>query len=307
MKFPALKILRIDARGAHGDDGSMIDRILQSAPKLQELTLIFPRCDLKGCRIKGISWEYTFPALETCSISTYNTDNTALSKFLVSHPTITNLDWDVDSDENFIFPPTSLPILRALKLDDMDVLCGSQPLSSAKRPITHLRLECCCPCENSLEITNLAKTLKFLELESCIYHSRPDSDSGINKDGDNDSENADGLGLSFPQITKNLLLHLPELQELAVDLETGFTYFRGKDGKFEKRKPTDVNDLVNLIGPILCNSVMVLIKNINRNRFSKLSYQVLVSALSESRTVAASSFQMRFSKTFHKSQGPFSI
>lgn len=275
-KFPALKSLRIDASGGHGDNGSMVDQILRNAPGLEELTLIFPGCDLEACRIKGITWEYTFPALKRFSISTYNSDNTALSKFLASHPTITTLDWNVDADEELILPPACLPNLRVLKLDSMDVLGALDAVSTAisisPRPIIRIGVEDC--SHDSLsKVAVFAKTLKSLDLNIYVNELRPDSDS--DEEIENKARNEEETAGLLHNILKNLLLQLHDLQELGFDLETGNTYISsGVRGKSEHPEPIGVKDLISILN-ILPPSTRIHTLRMSDSRGLKLPDEIL--------------------------------
>lgn len=242
-----MKSLRIDAGGGHGDDGSMVDQILRNAPELEELTLIFPECDLEACRIKGITWEYTFPGLKRFNISTYNSDNTALSRFLASHPTITTLDWNVDADEELILPPDCLPNLRVLKLDDMDVLGGSGAVSTAAstspRPIVHISGGDYSQ-DGLSKVAIFAKTLKCLDLDIYVNELRPHSDS--DEEIENEARSREETASPLHNTLNNLLLQLHDLQELGFDLETRNTYISsGVRGKSEHPEPIGVKDLVS--------------------------------------------------------------
>ena len=266
----------------------MVDQILRNAPELEELTLIFPECDLEACRIKGITWEYTFPGLKRFNISTYNSDNTALSRFLASHPTITTLDWNVDADEELILPPDCLPNLRVLKLDDMDVVGGSGAVSTAAstspRPIVHISGGDYSQ-DGLTKVAIFAKTLKCLDLDIYVNELRPHSDS--DEEIENEARSREETASPLHNILNNLLLQLHDLEELGFDLETRNTYISsGVRGKSEHPEPIGVKDLVSLIFPIARKLKVVLTRIIHRFQFSMSSRRALASTPSECQIVA---------------------
>ena len=119
-----------------------------------------------------------------------------------------------------------------------------EALANCKR-LVHLRVDGC-PHTSYPEFAKLG-TLKCLELEPGIYSWRgrepdeePDSD---------DEKNAAALEAetgfrNLPGIIGGMLGKLHGLQELAVDLETGCTYFRNDAGEFVNPHPIGVEDLV---------------------------------------------------------------
>jgi hypothetical protein len=229
---------------AHGDNGALIDQVLRNSSGVIDLALCFPSCDMESCRLTGISWEYTFPVLESLTLMTYNSKSSSLSDFLVRHPSITTLTWNVDADDVFIFPPNSLPNLQTLNVD----FHGETELVKALRytgPIAHLRVGFC-PHTSYADLTNLAETLRCLELDSWISDWRASSDSSSEDNMDADGKETEEILPRLPEIIKTLLPQLHQLQELSVDLETSRTYTIGDNGESCHPRPMDVSDLVML-------------------------------------------------------------
>jgi hypothetical protein len=252
VQFPVLETLSINASAAHGDNGSLVEAILQTCPALQDLDLSFPTCDLEGCRLQGITWQHTFPSLKALDVRTYNSDNAALSEFLLRHPKIATLAWDVDADEGFIFPRDSLPELRALSMDfrgRSELLKENVEVLARCQHLAHLRVDGC-PHTSYLEIAKLGNNLKCLELNPGVYSWREGcGESGEEPDSD-DEKLADSLeaetGMrNLPSIIGSMLEKLYGLQELAMDLETSCTSSRNDEGKFVNPDSMNVKDLVS--------------------------------------------------------------
>jgi len=239
--------------------------ILSNSPAVRDLTLSLPACDLEDCRIKGITWEYTFPALETLDIRTYNTDNNALEDFLLRHPKITTLTWNVDSDDGFIFPENSLPELRALSIEKLSE-ANVNHLASCKG-LEQLRITSCWDQEALLRIARL-KSLRYLELKEDVGFWREsfkepgeeddtyDKYDGEEDEDDNDNEEedkkraADALEAktgyrTHPAVIGGLLERMPGLHEFAIDLSTGNTWYQNKERVWGHYRPMDVRDLVS--------------------------------------------------------------
>jgi hypothetical protein len=246
-----LTSLRIYAGGAHGDDGALIDSILRSSHALQTLYLSFPICDLEGCRIKGITWNYTFPSLQTLNLTTYNSDDTALSNFLLRCPRIHTLEWSVGSDYGFIFPQDSLRALSDLRIyDDIfwyDFEANFEALANSSPLLEHLEtghLE----IANYLQISKLGRSLKSLQLNPGVCNWRKgfvepgeNSNDEWNKHHDWEVEELEAeTGMrQLSQIITKMLAGLPQLEELDVGLETAHTSI---DGAIPE--PLDDKDLV---------------------------------------------------------------
>lgn len=230
---------------AHGDNGALVDQVLRNSSGVIDLTLYFPNCDLENCRLSGISWEYTFPVLESFTLMTYNSNSPSLSDFLVRHPSITTLTWNVYADDVFIFPPNSLSNLQNLNVD----FHGETELVKALRntgPIAHLRVDGC-PHTSYADLTNLAETLRCLELDSCISDWRASSDFIAQDNIDAGGKEREEILPLLPGIIKTLLPQLHQLRELSVDLETSRTYCTGDNGESCHPRPMDVSDLVMIL------------------------------------------------------------
>lgn len=286
---------------AHGDTGVMVDQMLHHMPIIEELTLFLPGCDLEGCRIQDISWKYNFPALKNLTLQTYNSDNAALADFFFRHPLITTLDWDVDADSAFIFPPGSLPNLTSISITSHGYPSSvAETLSVlAAFPVKHLRISNFSHSDYS-EVAKLAETLKCLEIYPGSFGWRPESDSesdddeeatetndggAIDKEIETEEEKADDEDgtestgkdvkddvaagdelskasdmLPLHKIFKDLLERLPELQELALDLDTSRIYvFSGDDEGYTHPDPMTGDDLVSptLVSPLLITSLII--------------------------------------------------
>ncbi|KAF2636276.1 hypothetical protein P280DRAFT_473125 [Massarina eburnea CBS 473.64] len=72
-RWPEPLNLDIDARAAHGDNGSAVDEMLKGASgeasRLESLRFEWPKCDLGGCGFGGIGWDYALPKLHKLKIS----------------------------------------------------------------------------------------------------------------------------------------------------------------------------------------------------------------------------------------------
>jgi hypothetical protein len=97
--FPLLKSLYVDCSGAHGDDGSPIEKLLRGLPNLRVLHIKAPNCDLESCRIQGLTWAYKFPQLTHFAISIFYRSAQDIASFLANHPTIRTLMFDAEGDE----------------------------------------------------------------------------------------------------------------------------------------------------------------------------------------------------------------
>lgn len=247
VQFPVLEALTINAAALHGDDGSMIETILRSSPAIQDLKLSFPTCDLEDCRLQGITWQYTFPLLQTLDLRTYNNDNTALSDFLLRHPKITTLAWYVDADEEFIFPENSLPKLQALFIEFQGRQGGLKANVEALAKCEHLRHLRVDGCPHA-SYHHLAKleSLKCLELLPTIWSWR--DGYGRTKEEPDDRYSAAleaDTGFRYLlDIIRSMLGKMNGLQELAMNLETGNSCPMDHDGVFRRPVPMDMRDLV---------------------------------------------------------------
>lgn len=98
VNLEKLQYLHLNASSGHGDDGSIINQILRSSPNLESVSLDFPSCDLEGCRLQGITWDYHFPKLHTLRLNTYNGNPAQLFSFFTQNPSIKTLTFDTWSN-----------------------------------------------------------------------------------------------------------------------------------------------------------------------------------------------------------------
>ena len=253
--FSRLKRAYIDASHAHGNDGSFLDRWLRKCPALEVLDLRLPNCSLEECRIQGITWDYDLPALTTFGLDCYSSDHSQLSNFLHRNAAIETLTWDVRTDDPFILPASSFPNLKALSINFHGdaKLVSSIFLGLAQSPVVHARI-CGCPHDGYAEVVKVAASLRCLELD---LSSRWQDASRTSADAEEETteQNADADSPPLPKpprIIKNLLPQIPELQELALDLETAYTTIyvdSGDSRKAQHPKAMDDSDLV-----LICDS-----------------------------------------------------
>ena len=230
--FENLESLELDLSGGHGDDATEVDKMLRMIRSVKRLVLDLPTCDLESCRIQGLSYEYHLPKLENLSLSVYDSPGSGLVEFLVRHTSVEILCLNFDSDESLQFSETTLPGLRALKVNSFGRSLFHGLLSqSAARPLDHLDAGSWNK-DSYAEIPKLAATLTCLEIQDSFDAWR---------EGD------------FPQQLKEILSQLPNLQELALDLPTGNTSWRNEDGTRGGPRPMDADDLVS---PRLCCALM---------------------------------------------------
>jgi hypothetical protein len=116
VPFERLESLNLQLDGGHGEDARDFDAMLGKLSILRSLTLSLPSCDLENCRIKGLTYDWTFPLLEHLSLSAYVNDDSGLPQFLSRHPSIQSLDYDLDSDKPITDPFARLSNLLALNV-----------------------------------------------------------------------------------------------------------------------------------------------------------------------------------------------
>jgi hypothetical protein len=248
VEFEVLQTLRINAAAAHGDNSSLLEHVLQNSPAIRDLDLSFPTCDLEGCRLQGITWRYSFPSLTTLSLRTYNSSNTSLADFLLRHLKIKTMAWDVEADDAFIFPANSLPELQALSINfhgNKNLVKAVFDRLTACRDLIHLKMDGC-PHASYLQVATLSKTLKCLELDPGVAYWR----EGFAEPDEEDEEATSTLeketGMrNLSEIIRNIIGKMGGLRELAVDLETGNTFFC-EDGEWVNPDPLNLGDLVCL-------------------------------------------------------------
>lgn len=128
----------------------------------------------------------------------------------------------------------------------MDVICGSGAVSDATsippRPIVHIGIVDCSR-DGLSKVATFKKSLKCLDVNIGVteWHPKVDSDKEI----ENDAGNGDKPANPVHDTLKDLLLQIPNLQELGFDLETGNTYIStGVGGKFDHPERIGEKDLV---------------------------------------------------------------
>lgn len=170
VSLELLQKLHLDVSRGHGDDGSIIDQILRSSPNLENASLEFPNCDLEGCRLGGLTWDYHFPKLHTLHLNAYDSNPAQLFSFFARNPSIKNLKFDMWSDEKRA--DLADGVLQNLEALSIDVAGHPRPFSdflsaSAARPIVHLCISnsphSCYPL-----IRNVSGTLRCLEIKTDI-------------------------------------------------------------------------------------------------------------------------------------------
>ena len=219
---------------------------MQNSPAIQSLELSFPLCDLENCRIKGITWEYTFPSLRTLTVSTYNSDNIALSNFILRHPQIETLDWNVDADDVFVLPKNSLPDLREISIDFHNDNERARLDFETLAQCPHLaRMSFRGPYASYLHIIKVRESLKYLSLDPGVIDWR----EGF-EEPDEDEEERTAIweaetGLrKLSDVVRKMLEGLHGLQEFDVDMETAYTFIRYIGGGSVNPDPMDDSDLV---------------------------------------------------------------
>ncbi|KAF2489725.1 hypothetical protein BU16DRAFT_585944 [Lophium mytilinum] len=252
--MPNLHTLNLWMGNACGDDGTILNTLLHNTPNIRSLALSLPDCDLEGCRIRNLTWDYTFPHLSTLLVSVFSVPSTPVFAFLSRHPLVTTLTYGVDTDRDDspdVFPPAALPHLRAIRFE----ICFDEAAlaelfaADAARPIAHVFLER--HSRNALsQLVGVAASLKCLEIEAMARDWRPEEPDSDDSDSDDDEE-AEGEEEKterepeprLPEVVKGLLPELGELQELAVGLETANTYV----GRFQHPPPMGVDDLIAVL------------------------------------------------------------
>lgn len=168
VSFPALRDLKFFGKFDSGGDKSFIDTLLKQCPGLKSLDFNWQWCSPK---IEEITWDYNFPALKRLKLSGKVTNPEPLTHFLKrckgveEYKNDVNKSWlskkNVDESQ-----PSSvsergsglLPNLRSLTLTaGSEVHPASTWLfpTTAKRPLTHLRVEESCPADVLRELADL--------------------------------------------------------------------------------------------------------------------------------------------------------
>ncbi|KAF2188945.1 hypothetical protein K469DRAFT_766138 [Zopfia rhizophila CBS 207.26] len=219
VHFPALRELKLDASGAHGDDGSMIEHLLKASPNLEISDFNYPRCDLDSYKIQNITWDSHFPGLTRFFVSGYDFNPKAFSSLLVRNSSVEILAMDVYAANRDTtpqaFPVTALLNLRAVcQPNQKNVIMLEDLLNlEAGRPIRNLALVAM-GFGNYRTITKGKGTLKCVDIGAMVTRWRPkEPDSNDEREG-NDEVRCGGL----PEAVKRLLPCLSGLKELGVSL-----------------------------------------------------------------------------------------
>jgi hypothetical protein len=215
--FPLLKSLYLDCSGAHGDNGSPIERLLHGLPNLQVLHIQAPSCDLESCRIQGLTWTYTYPQLEHFAISIFYRSAQDIASFLANHPKIRTLEFNAEGEEPIPNVNALLPDLEALSMEDWGQTYHTQLLNAnSPRKITYFKAGRC-PFNQYCLIPQYAPLLQCLELSLNIENIRNQSNQ-------------------YSTI-KNLLALLPDLSELAIRFSSSLTSMPQTDGTYRNPLP----------------------------------------------------------------------
>jgi hypothetical protein len=278
VRFPELADLRLDASTAHGDDGDAIEHILQNSPKLERLDFTWPGCDLKGCQIQNISWDYDLPCLKRLEARGYDFDRYAFSAFLARCENLEvfldGLAWYAGDPAEADFvdgvhiveappkdaPQPELPVKSLQRLRTLWLMGDRKPRSGLKewfdpaaaRQIRHLVLSAA-EHEDLEQLVSGRDSLRTLEI-GCpqgISGWRPEG-KGRWPDGITEDENRDTQDIVaaetelnvLPERLKRLLPQLTTLRELGLSLESGFSSMVLPNGEWGHAAPMDEHDLV---------------------------------------------------------------
>lgn len=252
VNFPALRTFRLNAEGAHGDNGSSIDTLLKSCPGLEALEFRWPRCDLTKCQIRNVTWDYKFADLKNLRLSGWDFAYEASSKFLAKCVNVEYFGDDFQSrtrvecsdipdsgpqgdDENAELDTAELdaiigmmPKLKHLSVGAMSTRGISHWFNPiVKRPITRLRVT------GLYELTKLAdlppeplERIMILDIETMVTEFGPGPWAGK---GEN----------QLAETLKNLLPRLKGLEDLALGKNSQDTFYIVKG---ELRQPPTMSE-----------------------------------------------------------------
>lgn len=157
-----------------------------------------------------------------------------------------------------MFPQESLPELQELSIefhgDEEIVKATFEVLAQCSPHLERLGFRKI-PHASYLQITKLGKSLKYLDLDPGVSSWREGFDEPEADDSDDEWNKRIEAGAAaleaetgtrkLSEIIRRMLGELPELRELAVDLETAYTYGgRQVDEESGHPYPMDDNDLV---------------------------------------------------------------
>ncbi|KAF2809133.1 uncharacterized protein BDZ99DRAFT_571945 [Mytilinidion resinicola] len=251
--MPNLHTLNLWMGNACGDDGTIVNKLLHGAPSITALVLSLPGCDLDGCRIRNLTWDYTFPQLSTLLLSVFNVPLTPVFDFLLRHPLVKTLTYGVDTyrDESpDVFPNAALPALRAIKFETCFDDDAVQEIFSADaaRPIAHVSIQ---SSSQRLfpHLAAISPSLKCLEIEARCSEWRPeepDSDSSDSEEEEEEEKKKIEPSPRLPEVVKALLPSLTALRELAIDLDTDTRIYSNGNWK-QQPPPMSADDLISVL------------------------------------------------------------
>ncbi|OAL46490.1 hypothetical protein IQ07DRAFT_658686, partial [Pyrenochaeta sp. DS3sAY3a] len=263
--FPLLKTLKLDAVGAHGDDGAAVDALLASCPSLESLQFTWPSCDLRGCQIQNIAWGYSFPLLTHLFLRGWNFAPLAFAEFLARHGNVEvyrdEIDFYEDDEES---RPRELgvdvlPKLRALwksggRLASLPGYFGGE----AGREIEVLGVDVGGGGAEVLGQMKGVERVRVLEVNGSVLVWRVEE--AESEDDDEDEDEGDGKGEkekdkapavpppSIPEILSTALPHFTGLQELGIAMESGdILVYKSRDKKFAHPDAATEQDLTSLL------------------------------------------------------------
>ena len=223
--FPLLKSLYINCRGAHGDDGSPIEKLLHGLPNLEILHIDAPSCNLESCRIQGLTWAYKFPLLTHFAISIFYRSSQDMASFLANHPNIRTLMLSAEGEKPIPNFASLLPNLEALSMPGwgQTILDDNTESANPPRKITYLKAGNFSYDESRL-IRQCAPFLRCLELILDIEDVRKN----------------DGYGTT-------LFALVPDLSELSIHFSSGWTFMSQADGTSRNPLPMDEEILSKIL------------------------------------------------------------
>lgn len=251
--FSVLKSLTLDTSSAHGDKGVGIDGLLKACPNLEALDFSWPGCDLEGCQIQDISWDYTYSSLTRLRLRGWPIKSAPVAAFISRHPLVTTFSDGVDSEvsDKVVVGTTDLPKLSALKKMGHSESGFTQYFDDkADRPLRHVSFCMSWGSARALKelvglprATSQLKVLEFEEADVLDWRiEEEDSD-------DSEEEEEEGKEKYVPpprlcQVLKEQLAELHGLRELGVSMESSNTHIKQKDGKYKDADPATGEDLV---------------------------------------------------------------
>ena len=186
-----------------------------------------------------MTWDYDLPVLEKFGLRGYSLNTQGLASFLRRNSTLKTLTLDLSTEEPFRFLPNTLPNLESLSIDfnGRPKLVEETMPGLAATPLRHLRINGC-PHSSYLELGALSNSLRCLELDLGSGWRNHVGTIGGPNDGDAPANTGSTTLPKLPEIIKTLLQRLPNLQELALGIETGnTTIYEGSGDESSSRYP----------------------------------------------------------------------